>query len=84
MSTFVFTGTFKVDGEHVVRDLLIESLHEKGHVVRNKVDSFTDYLVRAADGFGTVKEKAALANCTVILSPTEFWEIYTNSEAGGF
>lgn len=85
MSTFVFTGTFKVEGEHIVRDLLIASLCDQGHVVKNKVDYGTDYLVRSAQGgHGTVKEKAALRLGTVILTPQEFWTIYTDPQAGGF
>ena len=80
---FVFTGTFKVDGDHIVRELLIDTLTDKGHSVQNKVDWNTTYLVRAPDGVGTVKDKKATAMGTSILTPNEFWSMLTKPGIGG-
>jgi NAD-dependent DNA ligase len=80
---FVFTGTFKVDGDHIVRDLLIDTLTDKGHTVQSKVDWATSYLVRAPDGVGTVKDKKAMALGTSVITPDEFWSMLTKPGIGG-
>jgi NAD-dependent DNA ligase len=81
MSNFVFTGTFKVDGEHVVRDLLIATLVEKGHSVQTKVTYGTDYLVQSAQGgVDTVKHKTAVKLGVPIISPNEFWKAFRRGD----
>lgn len=81
MSNFVFTGTFKVDNEHVVRDLLIATLVEKGHTVQSKVTWATDYLVRSTQGgIGTVKDKTAQELGVAIISPNEFWKAFRRGD----
>lgn len=81
MSNFVFTGTFKVDDEHVVRDLLIATLVEKGHTVSNKVTVMTDYLVQSTQGgVGTRKHFDANKLGVKIITPNEFWKAFRRGD----
>ncbi len=65
----VFTGTAKVGGEHMVRELLIEAAEHKGYVVGSAVTSRTAFLVVGDTGrWGATRkvEKATNLGVTVM------------------
>lgn len=73
----VFTGKFMIDGEHIVRDLLIEAAHEKGYVVGEKISWSTDLLVIGDTGHhgSTRKIKAATGFNVKIMTAKIFWQL---------
>ncbi len=71
----VFTGKFEIDGQHIVRELLIDACESKGWVIQKSVGWSTDYLVQAANGHGSIKTVAAIENNVQIISPETFWSM---------
>ena len=70
----VFTGTFRLNGEHVTRELLIDLATTAGHRVHKSVTREVDTLVVGNTGRHGVTRKlrAAMASGVRVISPDEF------------
>lgn len=66
MKVFVLTGIARFDGLHILRDDLIAYAKSKGHVVRGKVDIYTDYLVTDSEKMTQKRKAAEAAGCDII------------------
>ena len=71
----VFTGKFEIDGEHIVRELLVEAANEKGYFVSKKVSFNTDILVLGNTGkwATTRKQQDAEMLGVKVMSAEEFF-----------
>jgi NAD-dependent DNA ligase len=70
----VFTGTFKLDGEQVTRDVLIDLAISSGHRVHKSVNASVDTLVVGDTGRHgiTRKLRTAASRGVTLMSPEEF------------
>ncbi len=73
----VFTGRFMIDGEHMVRSLLIDAAREHGYVVGSSVTRSTDFLIIGDTGRhgNTRKIKAATDLGVKVMTAQIFWHL---------
>jgi len=69
-----FTGTFRLDGEHVTRAVLEAVAQDHGHTVEKSITERTQILVVGDTGRhgNTSKIRKAEANGVVLITPEEF------------
>jgi NAD-dependent DNA ligase len=77
MARIVFTGAAIIDDIKVTRNYLVEMAEEKGHVVQDAVDYYTDVVVASSPTFKDGKGKklqAAKKFNTKVISVNQFVE----------
>ncbi len=74
MKEVVFTGTFKLNSDHIVRSLLVESAEAHGYHVSSKVSPQTTFVVAGDTGHHgkTKKIKEAEQYGIPVVTPSDF------------